>query len=316
MDAENTVTSASYWLCPLYSFNCGAESIDLAEGIQIKAAPSKLRDYLKGRTSHLYGLRSNLSDVHWAAFLPYRSRNMEGLTVDECFSIGLEEHDRDRNSLVDLVTALRLYHRGRVVAGPLIIASIRNSEWSIGGSTIWTPVSELNFFQEEPEYVLNQSDVPKVNELLQSIRQWRKDGVLNTIDIALKRFHSAYHGNIEDRIIDQMIAFESLYLGNEQELTYKLALRTAFLLRKRKDYRSKIFANMKKAYKYRSRIVHGDNPPSRDELRVIVHNTGDYLRQSIKNFLFLLSTGMALNEIRNQLDENILTNGRILPPIE
>lgn len=85
--------------------------------------------------------------------------------------IAFEEHDRGRNSFVDLLTALRLYRSGRVVAGPLISASIRNSKWSIGGSTIWTSVCELNFFEEHPKYVLHQSDVPEVNRLLQSIHQ-------------------------------------------------------------------------------------------------------------------------------------------------
>ena len=112
------------------------------------------------------------------------------------------------------------------------------------------------------------------------------------------------------------IYFESLFLGNEPELTYRLALRTAFLLRTRKDHRSKVFDNIKKAYGYRSRIVHGDNPPSKDELGVVVPKTEDYFRESLRKFVSLLSKGMSFSEIRNQLDENILTNGRTLTHIE
>lgn len=141
----------------------------------------------------------------------------------------------------------------------------------------------------------------------------RETSVLDIVYIALTRFHSAYHGNIEDRIIDQMIAFESLYLGDPQELTYKLALRTAFSLGKRKDKRYTIFEDMKEAYRYRSRIVHGNNPPSRAELRAIVPKTQDYLRQSIQRFLLLLSDGKSLKEIRDDLlDQNIIKNGKFL----
>lgn len=309
MNTSNCVPTSSCWLCPLYSFDCDCESVDLAEGIQIKPAPTHLKDYIY-RHYRSEAQRHDLTKFDWAACLPYLRSKVEGLSIEERFLIGLEEHDRDRNSFVDLVTALRLCHSGRLVAGPLIFASTGDFEWSVRGTTIWTPVSELHFFEEEPKYILRQSDVPKVNKLLQSIRQWRETSVLDTVNIALTRFHSAYHGNIEDRIIDQMIAFESLYIGDDKELGYKLRLRTAFLLGKQ---RAKIFKDMKKAYDFRGQIVHGNIPPSRDELQGIVPKIEEYLRQSIIRFLSLLSKGMLLKEIREKLlDENILKNGKIL----
>ncbi len=311
MTTESPITSERYWLCPLYFFECDCASVDLAEGIRIKPAPTQLKDYIHKRYTSA-AQRHYLSEFEWAAFLPYIRSNVEGLSLEERFSIGFKEHDRDRDLWVDLVTALRLYHRGRLVAGPLISASFHNSQWSFGGTTIWTHVSELNFFEEKPKYVLHGSEVLEVNNLLQNIRNWRNTGILEIIDVALRRFHSAYHGPIEDRIIDQMIAFESLFLGDSQELTYKLAQRAAFLLGRRSS-RETIFNNMKKAYKYRSRIVHGDNPPSRDELRGIISKTEDYLRQSIQRFLLILSQRNSLKEIRdNLLDENILKNGKLL----
>lgn len=312
MSTDNPTPIERYWLCPLYSFNCDCEIVELTERIQIKPAPDALRKYIAERTYHLYGRWEDPSKFDWAAFLPYSTRATEG-TIAHRMAIGFEEWATARDSLVDLITALKLCHKGRVTAGPLISASIHNSEWSVGGGTIWTHVSKRDFIHEEPKYAFRQPDVFEVNNLLQNIRQWRKDEVLKIIDVTLRRFHSAYHGDIEDRIIDQMIAFESLYLGDPQELTYKLALRTAFLLGKRKDKRKAIFSDMKKAYDYRSRIVHGGSPPSRDELQSIISKTEDYLRQSIRRFLLLLSQGNSLKEIRdNLLDENILKNGKLL----
>lgn len=160
---------------------------------------------------------------------------------------------------------------------------------------------------------MHQSDVPHVNELVGNLARLRQLEKLDAINIALRRFNSAYHGYIEDRLIDQMIAFESLYIGDDKELTYKLSLRTAFLLEKDEDKRYTIFKDMKQAYGYRSRIVHGNNPPSNDELQAIVPKTEDYLRQSIHRFLLLLSQGNSLKDIRdNLLDENILKNGKHL----
>jgi len=304
MEASNATPTTTYWLCPLYSFDCDCESVDLAEGIQIKAAPTHLKDHFYERYRS-EAQRHDLSKFDWAAFLPYRRRNVEGLSVEERFSIGFEEHDRARDLLVDLITALKLCHGGRVIAGILISASVKNSEWSFGGSTIRTRVSEIDFFLEEPKYVLHQSDVPQVNELVKNFSKLRDVEKLDSIDTTLRRFHSAYHGIIEDRIIDQMIAFESLYIGDERGIKNKLALRTASLLGKDQAQREEIFKDMKNAYQKRCDIVHVIKEVTREELLRITPKTEDYLRQSMRKFLLLLSQGSSLKEIRDTLNEDI-----------
>ena len=295
MSSDNPKSDDNRWLCPLYSFNCDCERINLAEGIQIIPIPKIFLEYLSRNYSH--HLKTIPSETEWVASIPVNGYG----------------YFTSNDLLEDLMTALRLHKNGRIVAGLLTLTTFKNSELTIRSHTSWTSVSSMDFFQENPIYNLRNTDVSKVNKLLLNIRKWRDTKILNNINIALERFHSAYHGDIEDRLIDQMIALESLYLANEQELTYKLALRIAFLLRKRKDHRNIVFANIKKAYRYRSRIVHGNNPPIRDELRPVVSDTGDYLRQSIQRFLLLLSEGHSLKDIREYLlDENILTNGRLL----
>jgi len=313
MGTANPTTTERYWLCPLYSFDCDFDVVDLVEGIQIKRAPTELKEYIHDKTYYLYGLWEDPSEFIWAVFLPYRSTNVDGLSIEERMSVGLREQDRDRDSLIDLLTALRLHHGGRIVAGPMISASIDDSEWHIGGTTIWTRVSEKNFILEDQIYCLSREDVTEVNHLLQDIRKWCNDGTLNKIDIALRRFNSAYHGPIEDRIIDQIIAFESLYLGHDPELKYRLAIRVAFLLGKDNGDREDIFSNMRKAYDLRSDIVHGNRQVERSELNSIVPKTEDYLRQSIRRFLLLLSPKKSLKEIKEKLlDENIIKNGNLL----
>lgn len=320
MEASNTTPTTTYWICPLYSFDCYSENVDLAEGIQIKHAPKELREYIAKKTRHLYGRWDDPSEFDWAAFLPYQAEVVEESgdmdireEIRENIRRGFEEHDRAKRLLIDLVTALRLCHQGMVTVGPLIHADLRSSNLSVGGTTVWTSVSKTDSLHQEPKYAFHQSDTPHVNELVKNLHELYDLGKLDSIGIALGRFHSAYHGPIEDRLIDQMIAFESLYLGGPQELTYKLALRVAFLLGKTEDKRDVIFSDMKKAYNYRSRIVHGDTKVSREELREIVSKTEEYLRQSIRRFLLLLSQGHTLKEIREKLlDKNILKNGKFL----
>ncbi len=302
MSTDNPKSNDSRWFCPLYSFNCDCENVNLAEGIQIIPIPKIFLEYLSSNYSH--HLKTLPSETEWVASIPVNGYG----------------YFASNDLLEDLMTALRLHKNGRVVAGLLTLATFNNSEWTIGGHTSWTSVSSLDFFQETPIYKLRQSDLPKVISLFQQIRRWREAGILDGINIALERFHSSYHRSVEYRIVDQITAFESLYLGHDQELRYRLALRAAFLLGGiNKKYRNNIFNFMKKAYKLRSNIVHGNNTPEKDILRPIVIITREFLRQSICKFLFLLSQGNTLNELNTEsdsklakLDENILNNGETL----
>ena len=299
MSTDNPKSNDSRWFCPLYSFNCDCENVNLAEGIQIIPIPKIFLEYLSSNYSH--HLKTLPSETEWVASIPVNGYG----------------YFASNDLLEDLMTALRLHKNGRVVAGLLTLATFNNSEWTIGGHTSWTSVSSLDFFQEDPIYNLRHLDVAEINKLLLDIRAWRKDQVLNEIKIALERFHSSYHKSVEYRIIDQITAFESLYLGHDPELRYRLALRAAFLLGgMNKKYRENIFNFMKKAYKLRSNIVHGNNTPNKDILRPIVIITREFLRQSICKFLFLLSHGNTLKGLNTEsdselakLDENILNNG-------
>jgi len=311
MVPDESNSSSRYWLCPLYSFDCDCESIDLAEGIQIKPAPRELKKHIGERSRDLYGRLDDPSKFDWAAFLPHPT-NANGVRAPvELARIGYRENDRARDLLIDLVTALRLCHQGMVTPGPLRIRSI----------TIWTPISQSDSLHQEPKYTLHQSDVPQVNELVNNFGELRKLGKLDSIGIALRRFNSSYHGSLEDRLIDQMIAFESLYLGYDQELKYRLALRAAFLLGKDDGERKDIFNKIRKAYSFRSDIVHGNKQLEWSELKEVISETEGYLRQSIQSFLLLLSKGHSLKNLRQgtdnelaKLDENILSNGRLLSP--
>ncbi|MFC2032841.1 hypothetical protein ACFLUS_05780 [Chloroflexota bacterium] len=129
----------------MYSFDCDYESIDLAEGIQIKPAPKDLREYIKKKSHYLYGRWDDPSKFDWAAFLPHRAKAIKVIRTEENIvaeaKIGYEEHDRARDLLVDLATALRLCHQGMVTPGPLISAD--------QGTTIWTPVSKSDFLHKK-----------------------------------------------------------------------------------------------------------------------------------------------------------------------
>jgi hypothetical protein len=90
------------------------------------------------------------------------------------------------------------------------------------------------------------------------------------------------------------VARESLYVGEYQELGYKLALRGAYFLEHDTKKRSDAFERIREVYKARSDIVHGGRkrPTNLDEL---VSYAQEYLQRSI---LKLLSNPDDMRRIR------------------
>lgn len=109
-----------------------------------------------------------------------------------------------------------------------------------------------------------------------------------------------------------MIALENIYLGDNKELGYKMALRAAFVLASKKNDRSVVFAQLKKAYDARGRLAHGKTPPKDDDLLKLYSNTDDYLRQSIKHFIRLFGHYSLKGLHEKSLDQNIIEAGRLL----
>jgi hypothetical protein len=326
------------WLCPLYCFNCDCDKVDLAEGIQIKRISSEFKGYLQKRCSDWFWL--DPSDAEYMAVLPYTAS--VNSNRNRVFDKGIKEG----GSIEDLVTAFRLCHAGSVTPGLLVLAKSHNSNFfmyhdaypafdsrsadgalddfidtiegaEIGAISTYISKDGADPFAS-PRYDFRQLDIPQVNELLSYLIKLRGGG-RSSIDIALRRFNSAYHGELADRLIDQMIAFESMYLGYDQELKYRLALRVAVLLGGDKVERKTIFGKMRKAYNLRSDIVHGNRQLEWHDLEEIISETEEYLRRSIRRFLSVLSEGYSLESLRQgtdrelaKLDENILSNGELL----
>ena len=75
----------------------------------------------------------------------------------------------------------------------------------------------------------------------------------------------------EDRILDYAIALEILYRLDSSELTYKLGTRTAYLLAKTPQRRYELFDKVRRFYRVRSAVAHG-NMPEPDILRQAQEN--------------------------------------------
>jgi len=285
--------------------------VNLEGNVQIVRIPPEFHTYLYEKSGSNF-FRTVPFEVDWIISIPQREVHEIGESREVQMTQALEEMERIKDLTVDLITALRLSREGRVIPGLLMSASYPTGATpSFGGTTAWTSVSSLDFFVEESIYTFRQDDLTTINSLFKEITGWRNSGVLNHLEIPLYRFHSAYLGPIEERLVDQIIALESLYLNDPQELSYKLAMRTAYSLGNTREARNEIFNNMKKAYNYRSKIIHGNDPPTREQLRELVPRVEEYLRQSLKKYLLLLNEGNTMRRIQQELlDDSILEGGQ------
>lgn len=201
-----------------------------------------------------------------------------------------------------IVMSLHLLKEGRVRADGIFARPKRWTPiWSnfiVKSPGVWTPAPPLYEFREE-----------EVNEV-QIIRQQLvtlNEQLFKSLALALRRYEIAQKRvDPGDRLIDQMIAFEALYLADEggTEKAFRLALRTAFLL-ERGEVRKVVYETMKQAYSIRSSIVHGADPklPKGAGVQMSLSDfsklTEDYLRRSLRRFLDLAQRPKARNPLVN-----------------
>jgi len=106
MKTNNSPLGDRFWFCPLYSFQCTSEIVDLVEGIKI----IKLPKYLRYDEEYRYGPPwSDEGYVEFGASFP-SPVNMDPQ----------DDFERAFNLSLDLLSALRLSHKGMVASGELI----------------------------------------------------------------------------------------------------------------------------------------------------------------------------------------------------
>ena len=111
-------------------------------------------------------------------------------------------------------------------------------------------------------YVLDRETLRRFRRVYKRlIASYGENG--NELGLLLRQFNrSCQREHDEDRVLDYVICLESALLsGVNNELSYRLALRAARLLRSGRDPK-KVFEYMQCLYNVRSRIVHGNQSTS------------------------------------------------------
>jgi len=137
-------------------------------------------------------------------------------------------------------------------------------------------------------YALNFEEIQNLKKLIKKIQKidFSKQ---KSLHIACKRFQRAYQEyDVEDRLIDYMIAFEALFLKGEKRTTSRgkiIAIACSTLLGKNNEEREEIKNTLNMAYSMRNDIVHGGEYRKDVDPFGVVEEISDYLRDSIIRFL-------------------------------
>lgn len=278
----------------LRRFSAPVDELPLTDHIRIRKLSEpekheKITDAWRSRVSHVG------TDVLMASFV---------IEVDQ----EIPASDRLRYVPVDefegVVSALRLFKAGAVRLGRIEQRAVR---WYADPNTAGTLSAP-----EEPgpgfgsPYVLEDEETDRFAEFYRWMSSVDTSREL-AVQLAMRRFNSAYTRHHDaDRLIDLMISFEALLLGERDELSFRLALRTANLLRDRRK-RQETFDIMRKAYELRSNVAHGKHVEPQ-ALSGIIVPVEELLRQSLCLFLEAIEREEKLSTVVERLDGAMFTD--------
>ena len=141
-------------------------------------------------------------------------------------------------------------------------------------------------YNSQEKYIRRVAEFPDAQSLISILQVIYQAGLAamshgyTTLGMASRLGFGMERRFAEDKLLDYMIGLESLYLpdGND-ELTFKLSLRVAFILNQEITEGKKTYQFMKKMYRQRSKIAHGrTNELTKEDLSCIE----ELLRRSLK----------------------------------
>ena len=193
------------------------------------------------------------------------------------------------DALDRLERLLRLFQPGEVSVQ-------RHGVWHIDTAGRLTPAWSFSGYDFKPvkpliEGLHEYGDYPLDDATLGSLikpidRFWDVlDDISVNLRTAMARFSSSYEKrDLADRLIDLVIALEALFGDGETGgIAHKLAMRDAWWLHTTESERCTAFKTIKKLYRYRNEVVHGNLRKDLTDHRV--NELEGIVRSSLRKFL-------------------------------
>jgi hypothetical protein len=232
-----------------------------------------------------------------------RARFTAPKVVGESMAGTLDTWERQQASIArmeEVLHALRLFKAGRVSL-PGSLSLVKHwSGTSSGVRIVGIGHQEAAWWSRS--YALTAAEAAELREFWPSVTLGRSKKL---VAAAIRRLSYAGERNrADDRLVDLVIAAESLFLGGagtaqeRGELRYRYALRGAFFLEIEGSSRRQVFRFLRNGYDARSAIVHGGSPEDallkslggdQLELGQFADLTEELVRQAIRKALALPS---------------------------
>ena len=256
--------------------------------------PAKLGPFQMDRSPNagLYLAGLGLIESHQISRDNYDSKfPMSLLYLEHNYTFSNDENPtKHADDVLDrLESLLRLFQPGEV-------SVLRHGVWHIDAAGELTPAWSFSGYAFKPvkppieglheygDYPLDDATLESLVELID--RFWDVlDVIAGNLKIAMARLSSSYEKrDLADRLIDLVIALEALFGGGGSSAIAKnLANRSAWWLHTNETERCAAFKTIKKPYRYRNKVVHGnlgrDLPDDR------VNELEGMVRSSIRTFL-------------------------------
>lgn len=200
----------------------------------------------------------------------------------------MEERRETLRRIYELLLAMRLYKADNVFCKVILYAENAN----IKSLTILDPpVPE----RTGVPYAIQLDEVDRIRKIANKIKRIDFDK-RTSLRIACERFSRSYEEHREDeKIIDFMIAFETLFLRGKKAPANAgqfIGLGCSMLLGRNDKERKEINEFLVEAYSIRNKIVHGSEFATPIKINNEIYEIDDfilqlqnYLRESIKNFI-------------------------------
>ena len=300
-------------IAPIYNLQTNVQSIKLDGWVSIVG----FSDEEKTRRMRMLGNLDRTIDIrnYASALQAVRVRPV---------AVGFEEDARRevrthaRQALQCAVTSLRLMKPEGV--GTMGYIRLKGPEGQLGGGIspledFHLPWNRVRLFRKP--YVLDRADLQRFRMLYGRLSQERFK-TWDTLELLLRQFNRACQKErAEDRILDYAICCEAALLsGVNHELSYRLALRAAKLLRDRCSPRQ-TFEHMRCLYEVRSTIVHSgetvSSPKTRREIRRAGLEEREFMpavdtlmRELLSAIIERIADNHSLGEICKNLDVEII----------
>jgi hypothetical protein len=179
--------------------------------------------------------------------------------------------------LRNIISSLRLIKPGKI---GISISYFRPEVGSVRRTALWD--FDYMSIVLPSEYSIHKKDVQECKIFMKLLNSSNKH-----LEIALDRFNLAYsRGDKSDKLIDLMIAYESLFSGEiTDSVSHKLALRLSRLSSSDDNDRKRNYRRMKELYLERNKVVHGGK---KEVSFNIVHETEEFIRTSLKKYLLTI----------------------------